>query len=438
MNTIYEFCEFSYQQGRGLTKNNMKIPLEPLVEKLLVLLLEANGQSITKASVADKLWPGGAPSDSSIDRCAYLLRKALSQLRGRSLLVTAYGRGVRIDATILKLRASSSQFISAVASASDPAAYELYRVGIELTGKRTRREFDLGMNAFRAATELDPTYAAAWAGQAYIQIMKSQRFRCDVEESRRIIDTTSQRALEIWPGMTTALAARAWMIGVLDWRLGEAISMLDLALAEEGEDWVPLSIRGWMNVGAGHLSLALADFERAMKVSPLEPDTLAPYAWVLLCSCGAGEALSFAETTLQKRPDRPGLLLILATAALFVGDTKRALAAMSQAIDLTHRQPIALAVAAWIYASLDRRQKAIELIAEGEASPDQKPPLSMIVPAYLALGDHAHARRLIEQAASEREPGIFFASVNPRLVALRQQIQEVVRPLRESACNAIL
>jgi tetratricopeptide (TPR) repeat protein len=225
---------------------------------------------------------------------------------------------------------------------------------------------------------------------------------------------------------------------VLDWRLGEAISILNSALADEGEDWVALSIRGWMNVGAGRLSEALADFERAMRVSPLEPDALAPYAWALFCSSGASEALSFAETTLQKRPDRPGLLLILATAALVVGDTARAQAAASHAIALTHRQPFALAAAAWIYASLNKRRKAIELIAEAEASPDQKSPLSIIAPAYLALGDHRRALRLFEQAATEREPGIFFASVDPRLVALKQQIQDVVRPLHGSAFSAML
>jgi tetratricopeptide (TPR) repeat protein len=121
-----------------------------------------------------------------------------------------------------------------------------------------------------------------------------------------------------------------------------------------------------------------------------------------------------------------------------VGDTARAQAAVSQAIALTHRQPFALAAAAWVYASLNKRKKAIELIAEAELVPIRSRPLNIIAPAYLALGDHGHALRLFEQAATERRPGIFFASVDSRLVALKQQIQDVVRPLRGSACSAML
>ncbi|HEY8160658.1 MAG TPA: winged helix-turn-helix domain-containing protein [Methylocystis sp.] len=97
---IRRFAGFTYSPRKGLWRGGVEIPLGPQARQLLELLLEADGGGVTRQEISARLWPNRPPSDASIDRCVYLLRKPLREAGFGDLVATTYGRGLSLRAEV--------------------------------------------------------------------------------------------------------------------------------------------------------------------------------------------------------------------------------------------------------------------------------------------------------------------------------------------------
>jgi len=71
------FAGFEFSPDKGLRRQGRSIELSPKAQGLLELLLRAPGALVTKAAIAEALWPRGAASDESIARVGFVLRRTL-------------------------------------------------------------------------------------------------------------------------------------------------------------------------------------------------------------------------------------------------------------------------------------------------------------------------------------------------------------------------
>ena len=107
---------------------------------------------------------------------------------------------------------------------SDLAALDAYFVGKTRVAERTAEALDEAIMQFERATELDPDFAAAWAGlaEAWLEL---PNYRADVEPQRvrREASSAAIRAVTEDPGSPDAMAALGWHLLVhnYDWEGAE-------------------------------------------------------------------------------------------------------------------------------------------------------------------------------------------------------------------------
>lgn len=95
-NLVRKFAGFTYSPQKGLFRDDAEIRLGPQARQLLELLLDADGGLVTREEISARLWTKRPPSDASIDRCVYLLRKPLRDAGFGDVVATDYGRGLSL------------------------------------------------------------------------------------------------------------------------------------------------------------------------------------------------------------------------------------------------------------------------------------------------------------------------------------------------------
>ncbi len=82
---------------RTLTRNGENIPLPPKAAEVLALLIERNGQIVTREDLLATVWKGTFVEDGNINYTISLLRKALGD---KDLIQTVPRRGYRFNAEV--------------------------------------------------------------------------------------------------------------------------------------------------------------------------------------------------------------------------------------------------------------------------------------------------------------------------------------------------
>ena len=77
-----------------LTVAGRRVPLERKPLEVLILLLQRAGSVVTKAELADALWPGRGVTDSNLTKCIAVIRLALMD-HAHEQIKTAHGYGYR-------------------------------------------------------------------------------------------------------------------------------------------------------------------------------------------------------------------------------------------------------------------------------------------------------------------------------------------------------
>lgn len=212
----------------------------------------------------------------------------------------------------------------------DTKAYELYLRGRRYFYRGGARNYRIGEEMFLKASELDPSYALAYAGLADVasfEYMYSQSTPQVLETA----NTASKKALELAPDLAESYASRG---------LALSLSKEYAAAAQEFETAIRLDPRLFeayyfyaRNCFAQGLSEQAAHlFERAMKVRPEDYQSPALLTGVYL-SLGRKEAaariipktIELVEAQLEAYPDDTRALYLGAGALVFSGQKEKGL-----------------------------------------------------------------------------------------------------------------
>jgi serine/threonine-protein kinase len=294
-----------------------------------------------------------------------------------------------------------------------PEAVRAYRLG-EFAGNAGRVQVASGIRHYQEAIRLDPRFADAWSALAYAHI--AQTFFGDrpaketLSEARR----EARRAGQLDPSLVAPGVAVAAVSHYLDWdhaaaekqfltsiRLAPDVAVthswlaelfLDLrrfddaaACARKAQDvdprWLePIVVAGNILAFAGHVDLAIAEYQRALAIEP-----------------SFGLANHF-----------------LGRAYLAKGDHERAVRQLRKSNELLGEVPFTIGDLGYALAVSGARMEAERIMAALMARRERDfHPAFPIAVINLGLGDHDAALDWIERAADERHLGYYMPSVDP-------------------------
>ncbi|HAW0895593.1 TPA: HilA/EilA family virulence transcriptional regulator [Escherichia coli] len=97
----YVFGEFVIKNNGILQYKDKEYHLPPKELAVFILLLEANGDIVSKETIISKVWNTNIVSDESLTRCIYTLRKFLHECDKIKYIETVYGHGYRLTVPVL-------------------------------------------------------------------------------------------------------------------------------------------------------------------------------------------------------------------------------------------------------------------------------------------------------------------------------------------------
>jgi adenylate cyclase len=227
-------------------------------------------------------------------------------------------------------------------------AYDFYLRALPQYYLATREGVAEAMRLAHRALELDPGFgrAAALAGALHVYNVL-WGYAVDPQFERKEAIRLSRLALSIDDGDPDTLA---WAAIVYAYMVGDcesAIEMADRAVALNPNSFVAWGCRGWVYKSAGLLEEAIRNFERAVRMSPVDP--LLHFTFVGMGTAFIelrrfDEAIIAAKKALRQNPFFPATYCCLACAFAHLGRDAEAREAAARLLEVDPN----FTISAWI------------------------------------------------------------------------------------------
>jgi TolB-like protein/Tfp pilus assembly protein PilF len=299
------------------------------------------------------------------------VRRGGDRLRISVQLVDAVTRAQlwsdRYEGAATEIFAFQDQIATQVAGALTPAIRHAEIEAARRKPPTSLKAYDLVMRAFpklwgqnasaineaipilRDALRIDPQYGRAHALLAWCHALNATYLwtadpQCDVEAARRAVDAT-KGLIDDDPTALTASGAATGFCGDQE----GASALLEQALALDPNNAWAWARWGWTGVYRAQPQRALERFEKAMKLSPLDPfafNTRMGMASALACSGRPADAVAIARDVTKRHPDVTWANRQLAAWAGMAGDLETARSAARRLLavnpDFTIRRYLAI------------------------------------------------------------------------------------------------
>jgi TolB-like protein/Flp pilus assembly protein TadD len=308
----------------------------------------------------------------------------------------------------------------------NPEALNLYLRANFIRQKFFNSSLTDALALFQKATDLDPAYAQAWAGQAFCYAELGYGYLRFPKDVFPLAVQATDRALVLNPRLPLAHAIRGYvnLVYLRDWEAAKR--ELEIAIELDPNDG---ESHHWMShywVSAGRFREANEEARRALQADPLNFSIGAHQVWVELEKGNHAEAIRAADPTLRLDPQH-------GPTAYYLMRAYEESSQLDKAIDVRRRM-------AWLNPPVPDLEAA--LAAQGPAgywrvvlkeNEDRRKkgaaaPVTFAV-IYTHLGDRQRALWWLEQAVEERDPWAVYIKVEPAFAELRNdtRFQKIVR-----------
>jgi TolB-like protein/Flp pilus assembly protein TadD len=273
----------------------------------------------------------------------------------------------RYEGANTEIFAFQDRIAAQVAGALKPAVRQAEIEAATRKPPASLRAYDLAMRAFpklwgqnaaaineaipvlQDALRIDPKYGRAFALLAWCHALNAT-YLWTAEPEREV--AAARRAVDATTGLIdddpTAMTAAGAAIGFCGDQAG-ASALLERALALDPNNAWAWARWGWTGIYRAQPEQALERFEKAMKLSPLDPfafNTRMGMASALACSGRPDEAVVIAKDVTRKHPDVTWAHRLLASWAAMAGDMETARSAACKLLvanpDFTIRRYLAI------------------------------------------------------------------------------------------------
>ena len=208
-----------------------------------------------------------------------------------------------VDALEVELGAIESSRLMGQTT-TDPLAHEHYLRGLQLWNRRSEAAILRAIDHFSTAVELDPAYAAAWAGLSYgFLVLPEYSPTADVQMVRARSRAAATWALELDPDQTDALTALGWGRLVHDYDWSAAEELIGRALELDSTNVRALHWQSHVFSWQGRHQEAVGLASRAAELDPLSPIMRQNLAYILMEAGEYEQALTELGQVLAQEPN---------------------------------------------------------------------------------------------------------------------------------------
>ena len=295
----------------------------------------------------------------------------------------------------------------------NPEAFDAYLRGYHFFEGNTDKDADMAAKYFERATQLDPSYALAWAYLSRARNWQANEGLIPMEEGRRLAREAVERALSL----NTNLAAAHFQMGRIkqqvdyDWAGANASYQRAVALEPGNPENVRAAAYPALFLGRFDEALQLA--RRAVDLDPLNADSWAVLAEIESYLGPLAQSAADSKKALELDPDQWGSNVDLSRTYLLQGRPQDGLAEIEHVHNATHR--------AWLYAltyyALGRKKESDaalrELMMKYHASNAFE-----IATIYAFRNQPDEAFEWLDRAYAQRDPSMMSTKVEPLLNSL--------------------
>jgi TolB-like protein len=171
---------------------------------------------------------------------------------------------------------------------------------------------------FVRATELDPNYASPYGIASFSGAIRNS-YRWMIDPDSEIADAVrlARRAVALGKNDETALWSGGFSLAYLAEEIEAGAAYIDRALLLNPNLAASWNASGWVRLYLGEFASAIEYFERAMRLSPLDPLTYffcTGMAYAHAFTGGYDEAISWATKALHEQPSNATALRVAAVA----------------------------------------------------------------------------------------------------------------------------
>ena len=325
----------------------------------------------------------------------------------------------------LKLSGAQEQEI-AKQNTVNPHAYELLLKGQAYRNKKGTENKMKAAEYYQQATEVDPTYAPAFAALSVSYSDLTHNGILDPKEFTPKAEAAARKALELDENLAEAHDALALLkLNGWDWAAAEqeyqrAIELSpNFAKARSGYAFY-LSL-------VGRHDEAIAEFKQVKDMNPLAPTVNADVGYALYMARQYDEAQETSNNALEMERQNPYTNGILAHTYLGKGMYTEAIAAFRRVIELGGEPGYQIYLGA-AYAKVGERGRAQAILKQLETGESYVSPGELAI-LYTALGEREQAFASLERAYAAHDAQLQFLHIEPAFDPLRSdpRFQDLMR-----------
>ena len=197
-------------------------------------------------------------------------------------------------------------------------AYDYFLRGMASFHLFTRDSLLEAARLFVRATELDPNYASPYGMASWSGALRNS-YGWMVDRENEIADAVrhARRAVAVGKDDPTALWSGGLSLAYLGKEVEAGAAYIDRALVLNPNSAASWTASGWVRMYLGEFVSAIEHFERAMRLSPLDPLTYFASTGTAFAHAFAGrydEAISWATKALHEQPNWATALRVAAIA----------------------------------------------------------------------------------------------------------------------------
>jgi DNA-binding SARP family transcriptional activator/Tfp pilus assembly protein PilF len=377
------------RQYQALVRRELEIEPDAEIEGLATAFSRAPAsETPPPATPAPRAQPLGAPADATPSE-PHEARPAVADMpierRPSRPRITALSMAVAVaTVVIIGLVATTGHGRGAAsltpphegARVPRPAAVEAYLAGIAAWDDRTKEGNDRAVAWFRRATEIDPEYAAAYAGlaEAYVRIGYFGYRPGDAMFPKA--KAAALRSMQLDSTLAAAHTALATeLIWEHDFAGAEAENLKAISL--EPNNATAHQWYGVLLMILGRVQESVAEERRAAELEPLSLQIQNNYATFLNASGDHAGALRHFQRSIGEEPDstwvrrNPWLLANMARVYADNGQYANAVQSMQRALRIVPNSPRALHTMAVIYDEMGRPDLGRQAFALADTSNEQ-------------------------------------------------------------------
>lgn len=298
-------------------------------------------------------------------------------------------------------------------------AYQAYIKGRYFWNKRTEEGLQNGIEYFKKAIDLDPTYALAYAGLADSYNMLS--YYCGIPSAQTYprARVAAIKALELDDTLAEAHTSLAYVKMLFDWDWAGAEIEFKKAL-EFNPNYVLAHL--WYSEylrTVGRFEEAITHAEIGLKLDPLSVPARTNSGRVYLMAGQYEKAVAQLKESLVMEPTNAFAKISLGRAYAEQGNIEEGLALVKQAQQLSEGGA-ATVVLGYIYSRSGRLPEVRKLLREMQSVSQRRyVPAYTFAMLYADLGEKDQAFKWLEKAYEERSEFITMIKVDPRFNSLR-------------------